>query len=367
MKKRLVFTAAFVIAAALAAGCQNGQTSANGASETGAPQTAEGTQAQDAGEDAGAELLRTVKTTQYFTDEPVTAEDIEKILEAGVNAPSAMNTQPWHFTAITDGEILEQLAADMEAAMKNAGGAPGGMPGGGPGKPGGPGRPGGPGKSGVPGAPEEPGKPAPEGAPEDSGKPAPEGAEKPELPEGAEKPELPEGAEKPELPEPPQGAEIPEGAEPPELPQGAEIPEGADIPETATPSGPEESSEGGPAKAGIADAPLAIVVSCQAGSELDAGLACQNMAAEAQLLGYGTKILTSPTMVLNGQERETYRELLDIPEDQAAAAVLLIGKEDTSLSEETDGVTGPSVRSAYEDMVTLLTGSDAGGSTNDAE
>lgn len=346
MKKRLVFTAAFVIAAALAAGCQNGQTSASGASKTGAPQTAEGTQAQDAGEDAEAELLRTVKTTQYFTDEPVAAEDIEKILEAGVNAPSAMNTQPWHFTAITDGEVLEQLAADMETAMKNAGGAPGGMHGGGPGKPGGPGRPGGPGKPGVPGAPEDPGKPAPEGA------------EKPELPEGTEKPELPEGAER---------TELPEGAEPPEAPQGAEIPEGADIPETATPSGPEESSEGGPAKAGIADAPLAIVVSCQAGSELDAGLACQNMAAEAQLLGYGTKILTSPTMVLNGQERETYRELLDIPEDQAAAAVLLIGKEDTSLSEETDGVTGPSVRSAYEDMVTLLTGSDAGGSTNDAE
>ena len=355
MKKRLVFTAAFVIAAALAAGCQNGQTSANGASETGASQTAEGTQAQDAGEDAGAELLRTVKNTQYFTDEPVAAEDIEKILEAGVNAPSAMNTQPWHFTAITDGEVLEQLAADMEAAMKNAGGAPGGMPGGGTGKPGGPGRPGGPGKSGAPGAPKEPGKPAPEGA------------EKPELPEGAEKPELPEGAERPE---PPQGAErpeLPEGAEPPELPQGAEVPEGADIPEAATPSGPEKPSEGGSAKAGIADAPLAIVVSCQAGSELDAGLACQNMAAEAQLLGYGTKILTSPTMVLNGQERETYRELLDIPDDQAAAAVLLIGKEDTSLSEETDGVTGPSVRSAYEDMVTLLTGSDAGGSTDDAE
>ena len=283
------------------------------------------------------------------------AEDIEKILEAGVNAPSAMNTQPWHFTAITDGEILEQLAADMEAAMKNAGGAPGGMPGGGPGKPGGPGRPGGPGKSGAPGAPKEPGKPAPEGA------------EKPELPEGAEKPELPEGAERPE---PPQGAErpeLPEGAEPPELPQGAEVPEGTDIPEAATPSEPEKPSEGGSAKAGIADAPLAIVVSCQAGSELDAGLACQNMAAEAQLLGYGTKILTSPTMVLNGQERETYRELLDIPDDQAAAAVLLIGKEDTSLSEETDGVTGPSVRSAYEDMVTLLTGSDAGGSTDDAE
>ena len=228
------------------------------------------------------------------------AEDIEKILEAGVNAPSAMNTQPWHFTAITDGEVLEQLAADMEAAMKNAGGAPGGMPGGGTGKARWSGEARRSRKVRRPGSAQGAWEACAGGSREAgaAGRRREAGAAGRRRETGAA-----QGAERPELPE---------GAEPPELPQGAEVPEGADIPEAATPSGPEKPSEGGSAKAGIADAPLAIVVSCQAGSELDAGLACQNMAAEAQLLGYGTKILTSPTMVLNGQERETYRELLDI-------------------------------------------------------
>ena len=61
--------------------------------------TVETTKLEDA-----AKVLTEVKTTQFFTDEKVNDEDIEKILSAGVNAPSAMNTQPWHFTAVTDEE-----------------------------------------------------------------------------------------------------------------------------------------------------------------------------------------------------------------------------------------------------------------------
>ena len=48
--------------------------------------------------DAAAKILTEVKTTQFFTEEKIANEDIEKILYAGVNAPSTMNTQPWHFT-----------------------------------------------------------------------------------------------------------------------------------------------------------------------------------------------------------------------------------------------------------------------------
>ena len=78
-----------------------------------------------------------------------------------------------------------------------------------------------------------------------------------------------------------------------------------------------------PSKAGIGDAPLTIVVSCKEGSELDAGLAVQNMSAEAQLLGYGTKIMTAPTMALNNDE---CKSMLDIPEGQKIVAVLIVGK-----------------------------------------
>ena len=108
-------------------------------------------------------------------------------------------------------------------------------------------------------------------------------------------------------------------------------------------------------KAGIADAPLVIVISCKAGSELDAGLACQNMSGVAQLLGYGTKIVTSPTMALNGTDQDTYRELLGIPDDYSASAILLIGHEDTSVDESVDGYTGATNRNPVNDMVTYVT------------
>ena len=63
--------------------------------------------------DDAAKVLTEVKTTQFFTEEKVADEDVEKILSAGVNAPSAMNTQPWHFTAVTDEEIAQKLADAM--------------------------------------------------------------------------------------------------------------------------------------------------------------------------------------------------------------------------------------------------------------
>lgn len=147
-----------------------------------------------------------------------------------------MNTQPWHFTAITDEETQKKLVDAMSSmkppAMKD-------------------------GKSAVP----------------------------PAMPEGMEGKQPPADA-----PQPPEG-----GAEFSKMPN----------------------------KAGIGDAPLTIVISCKDGSELDAGLAIQNMSAEAQLLGYGTKIMTAPAMALNNDE---YKEMLSVPEGQKIAAVLIVGK-----------------------------------------
>ena len=94
---------------------------------SGCSQTAGQTSAQGAGEDTGSSgtqalsLVTDIPTTQYFTDEAVKEEDVTTILTAGVNAPSAMNSQPWHFTAITDQATLQQIAGDM------GGGFPAGM------------------------------------------------------------------------------------------------------------------------------------------------------------------------------------------------------------------------------------------------
>lgn len=203
-----------------------------------------------------ADLLTEVKTTQYFSDEKVSDADITKILSAGVNAPSAMNTQPWHFTAITNEEVTKKLA-DAMSMMK------------------------------PPATGEKP--PIPDKAPSDKPKQPPEGG----------KPDFSKA----------------------------------------------------PNKAGIGSAPLTIVVSCIEGSELSAGLALQNMSAEAQLLGYGTKILTSPTMALNAENQAEYKELLKIPENQKVTAVLLVGKADT---EAPDAVSSATSRNAFDEVVTII-------------
>ena len=77
------------------------------------------------------------------------------------------------------------------------------------------------------------------------------------------------------------------------------------------------------------------------------------MSVTAQLLGYGTKILTSPTIALNGEKQEEYRQLLGIPEDYSAAAILLVGYADSS-AEEADGVTGATERNPLDEQVTYV-------------
>lgn len=230
-----------------------------------------------------ADLLTEVKTTQFFSGEKVTEADMEIILAAGVNAPSAMNTQPWHFTAVTDAATIEKLAGMGGGMMipSDFGGS-GSMP---------------------------------EGMPDMSGN-MPEGM--PNMPEGM--PNMPEG-----MPNMPEGM--------PNMPGDGQ-------------SNFLQSAK----KAGLGDAPLTIVVSCEAGAELSAGLAVQNMSAAAQLLGYGTKILTSPTMTLNSDEAKA---LLKIPENQQVAAVLLVGKA-ASAEETPDAVASATARNAFDQVVTVI-------------
>lgn len=243
-KKRLLSAALFAaLTAAMLSGCA---------------QTASAENAPDASDSAAAAaLIADIPTTQAFTDDAVPEDDIDTILFAGINAPSAMNGQNWHFTAVTDAEVLQQISDGMSGAMPNLA-----------------------------------------------------------------------------LPSADNTAAADADTES----------------ESDAPSSPPSSD--GKAKAGITDAPLAIIVSCAEGSEFDAGLACQNMSAEAQLLGYGTKIISSPTIALNGEEQETYRELLGIPDDQSAVAVLLVGTEDTSL--DADAVTAATTRFDTSETVTKV-------------
>ncbi|MDO5444900.1 MAG: nitroreductase family protein [Eubacteriales bacterium] len=216
-----------------------------------------------------AMIVEDIATIQAFTEEAVPEAAVNAIVNAGINAPSSMNSQPWHFSVVTDKAVLEKINGGMGGGMPKGDGA------------------------------------------------------------------MPEGMT------PPEGMNFPGG---PQAPEGMTPPEGGSFPKGGIPSS-------GGAKAGISDAPLVIIVSCKPGSELDAGLATQNMSVEAQLLGYGTKIISSPTISLNGPNQAEYKELLGIPDDMAAVCVLLIGKTNT---EEFDAVSGATERNNINEIVTYL-------------
>lgn len=111
-------------------------------------------------------------------------------------------------------------------------------------------------------------------------------------------------------------------------------------------------SEGGP-RASLGASPAAIVIYKVNGSkspnpDFDCGLACENMVIAANALGYATKIVSSPTMVLNGERHDEICGLLNVDTGCSAVAVLLIGHADA------DAVSSASVRDDAQTKVSYI-------------
>jgi nitroreductase len=56
------------------------------------------------------EAIESRRNVRSFTDQPIAAEDLDRILEAGRRSPSSQNWQPWDFILVTDREQLSELA-----------------------------------------------------------------------------------------------------------------------------------------------------------------------------------------------------------------------------------------------------------------
>lgn len=56
------------------------------------------------------EAVQQRKSVRAYADEPVPQDKLQKILEAGRLAPSARNTEPWHFIVVTDSEKRKILS-----------------------------------------------------------------------------------------------------------------------------------------------------------------------------------------------------------------------------------------------------------------
>ena len=220
--------------------------------------------------DSAVDVIMNTGTTQAFSDEAVSAGDLETILQAGLSTESAINQQPWFFVAVTNQDVMKEIAGSGMGFAPPAGVKPEGFP---------------------------------EGKPEG----APEG-----MPEG-----MSEGAPKGDMPAPPVG--------------------------------------GGGAKASLGDSPAAIIIyksgeSKSPDASFDCGLATQNMVIAASSLGYGVKIVSSPTMSLNGENHDSLCEKLGVDSSMQAVAVLLIGKADSGV----DATSSATTRESFEAKTSII-------------
>ena len=171
--------------------------------------------------DTAVDTIMNVGTTQAFTDEAVSRDNLETILRAGLAAASAINQQPWYFVAVTNQDVMKEISGAGASFAPSVG---------------------------TQGKPD--GAPAGEGFTPSDGAPAGDGFG----------------------------------------------------PSEGAPAAPMAASG---AKAGLGDSPAAIIIyrndaSKSPNADFDCGLAAQNMVIAAASLGYGVKIVSSPTMTLNG-------------------------------------------------------------------
>jgi len=65
------------------------------------------------------ETIKSRRSVRLFKPEPLKEADINAILEAGCYAPSAMNGQSWHFTAIQSQELLTRMSRQVRELIKD--------------------------------------------------------------------------------------------------------------------------------------------------------------------------------------------------------------------------------------------------------
>ncbi len=62
----------------------------------------------------GYDVIEKRRTTRQFMNKPVEKEKIERIIAAGIKAPSFDHKRKWNFIAITDKKAKEEALASIE-------------------------------------------------------------------------------------------------------------------------------------------------------------------------------------------------------------------------------------------------------------
>src|SRR3712207_9556965 len=66
------------------------------------------------------DAVRTVLAVRSYRDEPIPAEVVRRIIEAGHLTGSSLNLQPWHFVVVEDRETLQQLGGLLRSGRYTA-------------------------------------------------------------------------------------------------------------------------------------------------------------------------------------------------------------------------------------------------------
>jgi len=61
-------------------------------------------------------VIHSRKSVKSFTGAAVSTENLDKIIRAGMAAPTAVNKQPWSFVVVTDKKQIDALAAGLPTA-----------------------------------------------------------------------------------------------------------------------------------------------------------------------------------------------------------------------------------------------------------
>ena len=64
------------------------------------------------------DAIRQRRSIRRYTDEPVSREHLETIIQAGRFAPSAENRQPWRFIVITDRDTIARLSTKIREGLR---------------------------------------------------------------------------------------------------------------------------------------------------------------------------------------------------------------------------------------------------------
>lgn len=63
------------------------------------------------------DAIYTRRAVRDFTAAPVDDDVVRALIDAAIQAPSAMNEQPWSFTVVRDKALLDRISAEAKALM----------------------------------------------------------------------------------------------------------------------------------------------------------------------------------------------------------------------------------------------------------